>query len=188
MVNPDELEIAKLAAFTSSSLKHVDESLLQRSSNGPANKLDPRKFISQPASPQPQRPTIQLVKDNQFIEPPKSRSVGREVMGTTEVNIDDLMIPIPDDLKDRVTAVQTGKIPQPPTSAAPTVGKIEFEHKQQIPSQYNTPIQVNNLEQRLEQIEKKLNRVIKLLQKNEKPTRQKNMGKKVQKSRTNKTV
>lgn len=184
----DELEIAKLAAFTASTLNSVDKSMVQHGSaaTGTQPKVDPRKFISQRKPQQGQQPQRrhQIIRNDQFVEQPKSRPLAPEVKGTTSVDVNNLMIPIPDDLKKRAEAAEAPKTAPSQPIQQPTVGRINFENNKPTPSINNADLV--NIFERFDKLEKKVNKILRMLR-NEKQ-RQRNMGKKVRKTRTQKTV
>jgi hypothetical protein len=154
----DDIEIAKLAALTAGELEKVDQSLIQRSSAGPARKINPNDFISKPI-PSQLKPKHQIIKDSQFIQAPRTHSPSREVIGKEQVDIRNLMIPIPDDLKQRIKSVEQGHT-QLPQSPVPVVGNI---------TPLSNPIVNHTLtsnDQKLDNIEKKINKIIRILQKN----------------------
>jgi len=144
-MNSDELEVAKLAAITSSELKKIDSSMMERNiKGGPANRIDPRRFLSN----MPNQPNnTRIINNSNIIQAPKSTPAGTEVVGTEAVNIRDLLIPIPEDLKETVKqkVYIGGSRPIGPAYIPPVTSGI-------------TP---NYLESRLNDLEKKLNKVIK---------------------------
>ena len=118
-ISEDELEVAKLAAAVSGALKHVDSTMLNNNNtNGQANRIDPRSFL--PAQPQ-QRPAQRQLNVPNMIQQQVSRPLGAEVVGTEQVNVADLVIPMDglDAETRKLVAQHMRSEPQPPTACLP---------------------------------------------------------------------
>lgn len=124
-MTPDELEVAKLAALVGSSLKQVDKSMVGRPVNGPANKINPNNFMNNQGGRGMQQPSppsaTRQIKGLDFIEPPKSYSLGSETIDGREIqapnNIDvlgdprDLLLSKALEL-ERQTLIQSNQQPE----------------------------------------------------------------------------
>jgi len=121
-IDKDELEIAKLAALASGELKRIDASSLGTPAGGPANKLDPRSFISAPTSTAPPVPRHNM-KVPGMVTAPVSRPAGTIKGDTVTVNPADLMIPIDgvdEETRKAIERHSAGNIqPEPQQQVAP---------------------------------------------------------------------
>jgi len=147
-MNSDELEIAKLAAIASGELKKVDSSMMERSSRGPANRIDPRSFISNQGRPVQQNATRPINNPN-IIQAPVARPVGREVIGHEPVNVQDLLIPLPE-------GVEMPELQQPPPPPPPPNRNV---HTINGPVPINQTYVPSDLEERISKLEKKVNKI-----------------------------
>jgi len=99
-MNNDDLEVAKLAAMVSGNLKRVDsQTVTQSATSGPANKINPRRFIQQPI-PQPH-----------MSQPHMNQT---EVLERVPIDSTTLQIPIPEDMKQYVEKYQQPTIQKSP--------------------------------------------------------------------------
>jgi hypothetical protein len=167
-----------MAAMIICQLKRIDEATTNpSSSSGPANKLNPQSFIKNKTHQQQAVSTTrQVLPSNIVIKQPISRNIGAETIGTVEVNVNDLLIDIPSDLKELTDRyIQPSPSSQRPTVEQPKlqVGSIE------LPNSNNALLY--SIEAKLINIENKLNMIIKktkITQKGKKKNvRPRNLGK-----------
>lgn len=155
-MNSDEFEIAKLAAVTSGALKKVDAAMMERSSKGPVNKIDPRSFISNQGTPVHKNAARRINNPN-IIQAPVARPVGREVIGHEPVNIQDLLIPMPEGVEMPKDIFPTPPPPPPNRDVHTTRGPIPI-NQTYVPSDLETKI--SKLEKKVNKIDKKLNTLL----------------------------
>jgi ribosome-associated translation inhibitor RaiA len=148
----NDFDLLKLAAMTAGALKKVDEDTIQRTSNGPALRIDPRSFTNQNQVQQTQN-QHKLIPNDIFVEQPKSRLLGSEVHGTVNVDLNSLMIPIPEEFKKSHHMVDINL----PASSSPAIVTNSISENKLIS---------NSLDIRINKLEKKINKIIRLLTKN----------------------
>lgn len=91
----DNIAAAELAALVGGHIKSVNEKMIQRSSTGDSIPVDPRQFLTNIGRHQQAQTTNNsAIPANAFVEPPKSRPAGSEVVGTESVHVENLMIPV----------------------------------------------------------------------------------------------
>jgi len=169
-INPDELEVAKLAALVGGQLKEVDNSTIQKNTAGPANKLDPRSFISKPIKQQPPKHQAKIpgVVQEQKITP-----AGAEVQGTVNVNMNELMIPmdgLDEETRKAMQAHMGAPINTPPIAPPPAPmpqqvegPKVDIKPANKIVNDETTK-GINYLKRKLRAIEKNQDKIIKMLE------------------------
>ncbi len=89
MSRKDEIAAAELAALVGGALHEVDT---KRLDGGNAVQMHPRDFIT--SAPTTQTTNTAVIPKAAMVEQPKSRSAGTEVVGTENVNLGSLMIPM----------------------------------------------------------------------------------------------
>jgi hypothetical protein len=95
MSREDDIAAAELAAAVGGHLRGVDSKMIHRSSTDPGNQLHPSQFLTNNYAPKRNTTSeSNLIPSDVMIEAPKSRSVGSEIVGTEEVNLEHLMIPM----------------------------------------------------------------------------------------------
>lgn len=91
MSRSDDIAAAEIAAMVGGHLRTVDANTIERKSI-PAAQIDPRQFLTKPTTSR--NTTLHSgIPDNMYIDKPSSRPIGSEVVGTQNVNINDLVIP-----------------------------------------------------------------------------------------------
>tara|TARA_R110002126_G_scaffold122632_2_gene264415 strand:+ start:2593 stop:3132 length:540 start_codon:yes stop_codon:yes gene_type:complete len=95
MSREDDIAAAELAAAVGGHLRGVDSKMIHRSSTDPGNQLHPSQFLTNNYAPKRNTTSeSNLIPSDVMIEAPKSRSAGSEIVGTEEVNLEHLMIPM----------------------------------------------------------------------------------------------
>jgi hypothetical protein len=154
----NDLDLIRLAAMTAGSLKQVDNDMVQRSSSaGPAARIDPKNFIKKPIQPAVQQPKYNLVPDSVFVEKPVSRPMGSDVQGTINVDVNSLLIPMPAELEKFQQNNRDLQAIIPPEPQVTDIRQVETKPKESIPI---------TLDEKLARLEKKMNKVIRMLSKN----------------------
>ena len=152
----NDMDLIRLAAMTAGSLKQVDNDMVQRSAtSGPAVKIDPRNFIKKAPAPVQQQ-KYNLVPDAAFVEKPVSRPMGSDVHGTINVDVNSLLIPMPEGMEKYSNSeiVQSTA----PENRTPISNQVETHIK--------SPVATTALDDKLSKLEKKMNKIIRLLSKN----------------------
>ena len=95
MSREDDIAAAELAAAVGGHLRGVDGKMVARSSTDAGNQLHPSQFLNNNIAPQRNTTSPStVISPDVMIEPPKSRSAGSEILGTEDVNLEHLMIPM----------------------------------------------------------------------------------------------
>ena len=171
--SPEEMELLALAAYTSSSLKQIDSSRVAGSNSTQANRTDPRKFIK--AKPQQNRQPLKQTSVPGMVTAPKSTPQGSEVVGKADFRPEELLIGVPDDMKEMVKAHAADAARsnpqqqhQQPVQQQLVVGKVIpiQENKNQLDFNFNPDTStkldriqsdITSILSRIVKIEKKLN-------------------------------
>jgi len=155
----DQLAVAMLAALTAGEMNNVDQSTIQKSSQGSARNIDPRNFISSPNPhnvPNGQQGTRVLQNDPSIIQQPVSRPAGSEYYGDVNVNVQDLLIP--EGLQEEMNNIPMPPghdpipIPPMPTMPPPTEHRGEFV----TPPTYSTPAKKDEVQKAIGYIKRKI--------------------------------
>ena len=129
MNKKDKLIIAALAATVGKELKGVDASMQGKSAQGQAAKINPRTFIGKNINKK-YKQTTQPINNKNFIEAPKSQTIGVEQVGNEQININDLVsMPTDNDMQERINKIlqaeQKGTIPAIPNIKQIQEGKVK---------------------------------------------------------------
>ena len=94
MSRSDDIAAAEIAALVGGHLNSVDQKMVSRSSTGSASQIHPAQFLQNINGRQVQTTNNNIVPKTVMIQEPKSRPTGSEVVGTENVNLGNLMIPM----------------------------------------------------------------------------------------------
>jgi len=159
-------------------MTEISQSTISRGTGQVNEIIDPRRFLPQNQPPPNQPPATRQVNAEAFIQQPVSRPLESEIAGTVNVDINSLLIPMPEGYSEPTPSRMITEMPTIPTPVMPVIQPV-----QPLPQ----PISINNSNDQsiLIDIAKKLDKIIELM---EKYDRQGNLEKKVQKSRRTGTV
>jgi hypothetical protein len=159
MSREDDIAAAELAAAVGGHLRGVDGKMVARSSTDAGNQLHPSQFLNNNIAPQRNTTSPStVIPPDVMIEPPKSRSAGSEILGTEEVNLEHLMIPMDGaDAKMR-EAMAAHTNPSGPASGRPQPAPQPHNTQQPAPVQTAAPSEALLL---LREINEKLDLIIK---------------------------
>lgn len=154
----DAIAAAELAALVGGALHEVDE---KRLDGGDAVQIHPRDFL--PAAPTQNRQTTnQVIPQHAIVEEPKSKPAGSQVVGTENVNLGNLMIPMDGADKTMQEMMKAHSNPSP-SAPPPPQPKAEMAPgaNNTIPMVPVTPVPSNEIAELLKSIDQKLDLILK---------------------------
>lgn len=128
MSRKDEIAVAELAAIVGGNLREIDNKMLQKPSTAAEN-ITPHQFIKPRHQGNAQQMTnTKIIPNAAVVEQPKSRPAGSEVVGTENVNVGNLMIPMDgadSKMREAIAAYsQPQNIAPPPPKPTPPPANI----------------------------------------------------------------
>lgn len=130
----DVIEMAKFASQISQELNVIDQSRTDGSRSSMANKLNPKEFIK----PLLERRARQ--QSQQMVVAPQVNIANNIPPELAPANLQDLLIPLPDDLKGKVNTQPIAQnIPQAPIAPPKPKNQLEFGFVDEVVGGSNLP-------------------------------------------------